>query len=239
MVYWPGDPDMPFDKVIEQDEAANAAGKPIKHVIFDFGNVLITWDPAAALLPRYDKSIVEQFLDNNVSGFYDYNDLTDEGASLDEVVARMRAEKGDKWADIYQYYLDNFEDTLTGVVPGSRALVRDLQEAGIGTWGLSNWESVTFAQADRYCPVLKALDDRVVSGFVNMRKPNLDIYQYALEKFGIEAQDCIFLDDKAMNIIAANKCGIRGIRFSNAQRAREILIELGVSIPSVITELKQ
>ena len=44
---WPGEPDMEYDVLMADGEAAANAGKPITDVIFDFGNVLIYWDPAA------------------------------------------------------------------------------------------------------------------------------------------------------------------------------------------------
>ena len=49
---WPGEPDMDYDVLVADGEAAANAGKPITDVIFDFGNVLIYWDPAPATARR-------------------------------------------------------------------------------------------------------------------------------------------------------------------------------------------
>ena len=54
-----------------------------------------------------------------------------------------------------------------------------------------------------------------------------------LEEFGISAESSVFIDDKAMNIAGANEAGIRGIRFSDARKLRELLIEQGIDIPAV------
>ena len=86
---WPGEPDMEHDVLVAQGPAAAADGKPISNVIFDFGNVLIYWDPSVVLLPRYSQETIDQFLDNDISGFYDANDRMDGGASPDEGVAWM------------------------------------------------------------------------------------------------------------------------------------------------------
>lgn len=59
----------------------------------------------------------------------------DGGTSTDEAIAIMRRDKGDKWADILDYYIKNFRDSLTGIVPGARVLVNDLKAAGIGRVG--------------------------------------------------------------------------------------------------------
>ena len=48
---WPGEPDMDYDVLVADGEAAANAGKPITDVIFDFGNVLIYWDPVGRTHP--------------------------------------------------------------------------------------------------------------------------------------------------------------------------------------------
>lgn len=232
---WPGEPDMEHDVLMSDGNAASAAGKPITDVIFDFGNVLIYWDPSAALIARYDQQTIDRFLDNDVSGFYDANDMMDGGEEPDVAIAWMQEHHGDQWADILRYYIDNFEDSLTGIVPGMRVLVDDLKAAGIGVWGLSNWEKNLFHCAEENCKILQRLDGKLVSGFVGLRKPHRDIYDEALRRFGIEASGSVFVDDKAMNIVGANEAGIRGIRFSDSRKLREILIAQGVNIPGART----
>ena len=59
---WPGEPDMEYDVLMADGEAAVNAGKPITDVIFDFGNVLVYWDPVAVMTPRYSDELVEQIL---------------------------------------------------------------------------------------------------------------------------------------------------------------------------------
>ena len=230
---WPGEPDMEYDVLVADGEAAANAGKPITDVIFDFGNVLIYWTPEAVLIPRYGRETIERFFDNDVSGFYDANDMMDGGATQEEGVAWVRERKGDEWADILRYYLDNFEDSLTGVVPGARVLIDDLKAAGVGVWGLSNWEKELYPIAERTTPILGRLDGKIVSGFVKLRKPHKDIYERALKEFGIKADGAVFIDDKAMNVAGANAAGIRGVRFRDPVRLRELLIEAGVDIPAV------
>ena len=75
---WPGEPQMEYDVLMADGNAAANAGRQITDVIFDFGNVLIYWDPAAVMTPRYSDGLVEQFLDYDVSGFYDINNELDQ-----------------------------------------------------------------------------------------------------------------------------------------------------------------
>ena len=70
---WPGEPDMDYDALVADGEAAANAAKPITDVIFDFGNVLIYWDPAPYSSPATARRPSTNF-DNDISGFYDVND---------------------------------------------------------------------------------------------------------------------------------------------------------------------
>ena len=85
-------------------------------------------------------------------------------------------------------------------------------------WGLSNWERELYPIAEECCPILQQLDGKVVSGYVRLRKPHRDIYEYALREFGIDPSTAVFIDDKAMNIVGANAAGIRG-KSGSATRA--------------------
>lgn len=73
----------------------------------------------------------------------------------------------------------------------------------------------------------------MVSGYISLRKPNKDIYEFALQQFGIDASGAVFVDDKAMNIVGANNAGIRGVRFKDSRALRALLIDAGVKIPAV------
>lgn len=54
---------------------------------------------------------------------------------------------------------------------------------------------------------------------VKLRKPHKEIYEAALNQFGIKADGALFIDDKAMNIVGSNAAGIRGVRFRGSGQA--------------------
>ena len=96
--------------------------------------------------------------------------------SNDDGVALMRERYGDKWADMLQYYLDNFVDSLTGVVPGARVLINDLKAAGVRVWGLSNWQKDLFpialdnsAQSQRSCGFGVRFPAQAQQGYLRVR----------------------------------------------------------------------
>ncbi|MBT1165883.1 HAD family hydrolase [Bifidobacterium simiarum] len=229
---WPDQPEMEQDVIIADGEAASAAGKPIDNVIFDFGNVLVYWHPEDALISRYSQQTIDEFLDNEQSGFYDVCNLTDGGASIEEAVAWAREHHGERWAEVFRYYFENFQDSLAGVVPGARKLVADLKQAGVGVWGLSNWSGELFPAAYDQFRILHMLDGKVISGPIGMRKPHADIFEHALHEFGITADTALFVDDKSENVAGGNAVGIRGVQFTSPTALRQLLIDAGVNIPA-------
>ena len=71
--------------------------------------------------------------------------------------------------------------------------------------------------------IFDLLDGQVISSEVHLLKPEPEIYQHLLEKFGLQAEECVFTDDKAINVEGAEKVGLHGIVFQDAaQYAHEL-----------------
>ena len=68
----------------------------------------------------------------------------------------------------------------------------------------------------------------VVSGVEKKFKPNADFYELALQRFGLNAGQCVFFDDTAKNVTGAENVGIRAFRFTDADQARRDLESLGL-----------
>ena len=56
------------------------------------------------------------------------------------------------------------------------------------------------------------LDDLIISAEINRIKPNLDFYEFILNKYKINATELLFLDDNIENVNGANVLGIKTIR---------------------------
>ena len=56
------------------------------------------------------------------------------------------------------------------------------------------------------------LDDLIISAEINRIKPNLDFYEFILDKYKINANELLFLDDNIKNINGANVLGIKTIK---------------------------
>ncbi|RZM08561.1 MAG: HAD family phosphatase, partial [Sphingomonas sp.] len=72
--------------------------------------------------------------------------------------------------------------------------------------------------------------DVVVSGEEKMVKPDAAIYRLALARFGLTAQEAVFVDDNAANVAGAQALGIESVLFTDAADFRARLVELGLPI---------
>jgi epoxide hydrolase-like predicted phosphatase len=205
---------------------------PITDVIFDFCGVLLDWRTRACLEGRFPDDIVDRICsDSDPCGFYHYEDRMDAGEDLADILPDIRREQGEELARIFEYYIAHYGDALARMLPGMEQLMRDLKAAGLGIWGLTNWSHETFHFAfERFPQIEELLGGTVVSGAEHMHKPNADIYELALDRFGLTAERCVFFDDTEKNVAGAEHVGIHGVLFTSAEQARHALASFGVEL---------
>ncbi len=93
-----------------------------------------------------------------------------------------------------------YEDSMTSLVTRAHA-------AGVRTGLLSNSWGHDYDRSDW----LDMFDVVVISGEVGMRKPEREIFELTLDRMGLPAGECVFIDDMAHNVAAAAKAGLAGI----------------------------
>lgn len=75
-------------------------------------------------------------------------------------------------------------------------------------------------------PIDEIFDLVVDSAFVGMRKPEAGIYALTLERLGLPARACAFVDDLEVNVAAARELGFHGVHFRETAQAIEELSAL-------------
>jgi len=96
--------------------------------------------------------------------------------------------------------LSIYEDSMTSLVTRARA-------AGIRTALLSNSWGHDYDRSDWQ----EMFDAVVISGEVGMRKPEREIFELTLDRIGLPAGECVFIDDIPHNVAAAAEAGLVGI----------------------------
>lgn len=196
-------------------------------VLFDYGNVLMHWDPRRLYRQLLrDEGEVEWFLANVcTSGWHLRHD---QGVPMAENAIALK-ERYPEYADEIDAWRTRFGEMLGGPVEGMGALLDSLSAQGYRLGLLTNMPAETaelcFADFDR----LGLFHGVVVSGFEGVAKPDAAAYERALSAMGAEASQTFFIDDVAANIAAAERLGMGAHLFKSADGARQALLNVGVS----------
>jgi putative hydrolase of the HAD superfamily len=197
-----------------------------RNVIFDFGGVILRWQPQEIIDAFYEDEALRSALSRNVFRHPDWLEM-DRG-SLDEETAAVRfASRMSRPVPEIQTLLQLVKSSLVPV-PQVIAIVRDLSQRGIPVYGLSNMPASTFAYLSRRYDHWKLFRDIVISGEVKLIKPDPAIFEYICRRNRLEPSETIFVDDHLPNTNAAMQLGFQTILFRNPdQCAHELNALLG------------
>lgn len=193
----------------------------IKNIVFDYGGVLVDWNPRY-LYDNYfgDTERSQWFIDNICTN--DWNATLDGGKPFDTGVAELTA-KHPEWADAIAAYRDRWIEMIGGEIPHTADLARCLKRAGYGVYGLTNWSAETFPKVRSRYGIFDELDGMVVSGEEHLLKPDARIYRVLLSRYGLKPEESIFLDDNEANVEGARAVGMVSERFVSAEQAERLL----------------
>ena len=198
----------------------------IKNVVFDFGQVMVHFDPAymvsLSVSDKEDAALLEEVIFDRL-----YWDKMDEGTITDEetveaVCARLPERLHAVAEEIYFDWIYRLPE-----VEGMRQLVQDIKrDFGVRTFLLSNI-STYFAEHEAEIPCLAEFEKKVFSAVCGHVKPSADIYEYLCHTCEILPEESIFVDDSEKNIRGAEAFGIHGYLFDgDAARLRAYLYEV-------------
>ncbi|MCI7461516.1 MAG: HAD family phosphatase [Bacteroides sp.] len=193
----------------------------IKNIIFDFGGVLLDWNPRYLYKSYFNNDEeMEHFLADICNG--EWNIRQDAGRPFAEAVKELQA-KFPEYAEAIQMYDDDWEKMLKCELPESIDLLKELKFMGYGIYGLTNWSAEKIGYAFANYSFFSLFDGIVVSGVEKVVKPDRKIYEILLERYSLKPGECVFIDDNQDNVDMAKVLGINAIRFDNIGNVKEHL----------------
>ncbi len=97
-------------------------------------------------------------------------------------------------------------------------------------FAFSNWDPLSFKEFKGvHNWIFSLFEDVIISGNIKKIKPRKEAYEYILEKYNLDRRECILIDDQKVNVIGAQKCGIKAILIENGdfENLRRDLVALG------------
>lgn len=201
----------------------------IKNIIFDFGGVLVDWNPRYLYESVFeDKVQMEYFLSNICTE--EWNLQQDKDRSLADGTA-MLIEKFPEYTSLIELFYNQWEVMLKGSIDENVKVLPKLKE-NYKLYGLTNWSAETFPIALKRFSFFKEFDGIVVSGTEKMIKPDPAIFYLLLDRYQLKASESVFIDDNIHNIKAAIEIGFHTIHINNTMNLKEELIKLKITTNS-------
>ena len=118
---------------------------------------------------------------------------------------------------------------LKAPIPATVEIFRRLKESGrYKIYALTNWQAGLFDIALVRYNFLHWFDGRVVSGEEKTRKPFPEFYHRLLNRYQVNPQEALFIDDSLRNVKAAEALGIKSIHFQSPEQLNESLNSLNL-----------
>ncbi len=190
----------------------------IKNIVFDIGNVLagFVWEDFYRSF-GYSEEIFGKLANATVKNPM-WNEM-DRGAMSDEelLLGFIRNDPS-----IERELLRVFENVRGMVRRYDYAIpwIRELKEKGLGIYIISNFARKAHKECADALDFLEEADGAILSYQVKLIKPDPEIYRLLCRNYGLEASECVFIDDTAKNVEVARAEGMAGIVFHTLEQAQ-------------------
>lgn len=199
----------------------------IRNIVFDIGGVLADFRLMEFLTEKgFDVPMIKRILKASVMstywGSFERGELTEEEtlrgfASLDpENEGNLRTA------------FSNIEGMLT-MRQYAIPLVKALKESGLRVYYLSNYSKKAYDECAGSLEFMPYMDGGLVSFLAGRTKPDPEMYRMFLLKYGLRADECVFIDDTGENVEAAKALGFSGIVFRDYEDLLRALSDLGLT----------
>lgn len=193
----------------------------IKNIVFDIGNVLagFIWEDFYHSF-GYSDEIFEKLADATVRSTFwnemDRGKLTDE--ELLEGFVRNDPSIEKELREVFQN-VNGMIKKYDYAIPW----IKELKERGFHVYVISNFAHKAHEECIDALDFLSEVDGGILSYQVQLIKPSPEIYRLLCSRYGLKAEESVFIDDLPKNVEAAKKEGMQGIVFENLEQAKKAL----------------
>ena len=195
----------------------------IEVILFDLGGVLVELG---------ESPIPSDWLpENNIFTLSDW--FSSETAILFEkgsITAQVFAEKIKKDLTIEaspKIIIEHFTQWPIGLFPGAEELLQNLN-LGYRLAVLSNTNELHWPRIIEEFKIPSYFEKIFASHLLNKAKPELSIFQHAINELKVEPASILFLDDNLKNVEASRKLGIQSLQVTGIQQIQKGLVKMGL-----------
>lgn len=214
--------------MVERTGSNRSAGKHeepcrIKNIIFDLGNVLVSFKPAEYLEKKNINGFLRTKILNDIFASEEWLLLDTGEIELDTAISSISATSS-LGMSLIDGILRKRSEILKPLAINAE-LLPELRRRGYRLYYLSNFpfDMWNFIINNDDYGFFRYFDGGIISAEVKCAKPDPEIYRHLLKTYNLAPPECLFLDDLAVNISAAKKEGINAVSTEASEDIRELV----------------
>ena len=196
----------------------------VRSVIFDLGGVVLRWNPESIITSFSPDELTQSVIRRDVFQHPDWLDMDRGVLPEQQAIQRFHMRTECSLAEI-SALMQAVKDSLQPI-PGTVELLEELAQLEVPLYCLSNMPATTADYLRAQHTFWRLFRGVVISGEVNLVKPDPAIFRYIASRYGLTPQDTTFVDDHSPNIESAARLGFRTVLFKDPAQCRDSLQDL-------------
>lgn len=197
----------------------------MKNIIFDIGNVLLSFQPEQFLKQYYDEQTIGDLF-TIIFCSDEWLELDLGNLTINEAID-IFSKRNPHYKEEIRFVLKNWTKMMTPIQQNVDIAYK-LKEKGYSLYILSNFHDEAIKEMYNKYPFFTIFDGGVISAYEHMIKPNPKFYQILLDRYHLNPHECLFIDDMLANITIASIFGITGIHLNYNKNLKEELQKLNI-----------
>ena len=197
-------------------------------MIFDLGNVLLSFKPEEFLLRFTEDQELIRFFIQNVIRSKTWLKL-DRGSISIKSARQKFLEQFPEKKPIINFFFDEWMDIFNPIQENVQ-IVKDLKNKGYRCYFLSNFIEEAYTFVIKKFDFFSFFNGGIISSLVKVIKPEIKIYSYLLKTYELKPEECLFIDDVIGFLRPARRLGFRTINYTPQSNLRQELNNLGILI---------
>lgn len=181
----------------------------IKNLVFDLGNVLLSFRPAEYLEKNKYPETIKAIILTDIFGSTEWQMLDRGEISTPDAIESISKKSSLRKEEIVHIF--NLRTDLMFPLDLNVRLLPVLKKRGLRLYFLSNFPGDIFEEIRTGYYFFKHFDGGLISAEAKHAKPDIRIYELLMEKYSLIPEECLFIDDLEANVISARESGMKGL----------------------------
>jgi putative hydrolase of the HAD superfamily len=199
----------------------------IKNVVFDLGNVLLDFKPPVFLDKKNFPERIKTTILNDVFGSREWLMLDNGDITVEDAVEAIASRSSLKREEIARIF--NLRTEIIFPLTPNIKLLPELKKHGFRLYFLSNFPIDIWEEVKSGNDFFNYFEGGLISAEAHASKPDKLIYEIFINKFAINPEECLYIDDLEPNVRGAVDAGMTGfVTHGSLEIAEDVRKLLGI-----------